>query len=85
MKLSLNVCQLFKYLVGRPQQQLGNGRHSVNVFNAGISLKNGSVFVLIESNHTQVDVPYLSFTCLTAMEVTQMVDLQVQIGNFQIL
>lgn len=33
----------------------------------------------------QVNVLYLSFTCLTAVEVTQMVDLQVQRGNFQIL
>lgn len=35
--------------------------------------------------NVQVNVPHLSFTCLTIVQVTQVEDLQVQSGNFQIL
>lgn len=35
--------------------------------------------------NVQVNVPHLSFTCLTIVQVAQVEDLQVQSGNFQIL
>lgn len=31
------------------------------------------------------DTPYLSFACLTVVQVTQVVNLQVQRGDFQVL